>query len=236
MNKLIISLALVFTGPYVFASEVYTCSSTQTDFSYTFDVTNGTVEVSDSTGQKGGSADVTYEVGQGEDILYIIKQGDYEYGIINGEEGIRANFSHSIFESNVEDNGLVCERAKKPELESISCEKDSYRVDVGFNTIGGNGSVVKKFPIYTLYHNGIAVSPALNGIELSQEGYEGSFFDAYLWGFEDMQNGTVIAVALPGPESRIVPGTYKDAKADLFVTVGDHVMDGATVDCTVVIK
>lgn len=55
------------------------------------------------------SAQVQFRAAAGEDTLWTIVQGDEVVGSTNGEEGVmRGTFSHSIFESKLNDTKLVC--------------------------------------------------------------------------------------------------------------------------------
>ena len=113
------------------------------------------------------------------------------------------------------------------ELEKISCEVAPYRVEVNYAEIGEYPNK-QRIPFWTLFKNDSPIEPIFNRFDDIQMGYDGSFF-----GF--MSNDAVIGAAVPGLKT-LKPGIYSNAKADLFVSLGQDVMDGSTVDCVVVIE
>lgn len=232
MKKIILISLVMITSSYGLAGEVYTCESTQTNFSYVFDIDNGTVKVSDPSGQTGGEAEVTYEPGTGDDIIYTVRQGDVQYGILNGEEGVRANFSHAIFESPVEDNSIECKSVHEPILESVICTKDSHRLEINFGSFVDKNVGPLRLPTYTLYEDGKIVGSPLNFIKLAEKGYQG-LLNSYVWFFTS--DRAKIGLAIPGLGA-IVPGVYFAAKADLLVNARTHALDGVGFKCSVTVK
>jgi hypothetical protein len=128
MKHLFFTIALILTFEAQ-ASEKVVCQSSQTSYTYVFDITNNTVDITSANDSFSANAEVTYTPGQGEDILYTISQGEYQVGVINGEEGLRANFDHGIFESNLLDTGLNCESVSDDNQVMWNEEGDSCAVD-----------------------------------------------------------------------------------------------------------
>lgn len=93
-----------------FASVTINCNSSQTGYDYVMDPDNSSVTIYKANGKRLALASLKFVDGMGEDIIFKIMDGDYEVGIINGEEGvITGKFDLSIFESDINDEELVCE-------------------------------------------------------------------------------------------------------------------------------
>lgn len=114
-------------------------------------------------------------------------------------------------------------------VKKITCEEGDYKVEINYAQLG-NGNKQLRVPFWTLFRKDVALKPYFNTFTNVESGYEGSFLNSYLFGFES--NDAVIAVAIPGLKT-LAPGFYPEAKSDLFVSLGQEVMDGSTVNCAV---
>ncbi len=115
-------------------------------------------------------------------------------------------------------------------LKSISCEEGDFKVVL--EAVNSDQSNQTSYQ-YSLYKEGSLLQPSKLDIPLTNEGFESSFLNSYIWGFEGAES--VLLVGLPEMEV-LTPGTYTEAKSDLFVVAGDEAMSGSTVSCTVVIE
>jgi hypothetical protein len=214
------------------AKDMITCESSQTGYSYLFNIGNGTLTVSDE-GEVFASASVVYTPGEGEDVIYTIESDGVPYGYINGEEGLRGTLSHELFAGDLQDNGLQCEYAAAPEIVSASCSaNDDYRVDIFMGSIGGKGTGSVTNPLYTVF-KGDTVVTAMNPIEMQFSGYEDTLMMSHIWTFEGGNN--LIGLAVPG--SAILPaGTY-EAKGTIAIELaGGESVIGEALDCTVTVR
>jgi hypothetical protein len=122
-------------------------------------------------------------------------------------------------------------RAAQPDVE-IVCKKGDYSVAVANSTLGGRGNGSVKIPMFVLAKNGQTVGAG--NLKLEGEGYEAGLLGAYVWAYRSSDDSAFIGVGVRGLKSPS-PGVYS-GKADLFVTVNNHTLDGSTVPCVVTIK
>lgn len=124
--------------------------------------------------------------------------------------------------------------AVAPKFDTITCTQGNQKVVIAKPTIDGKGSGEVAMPYFTLFEDNQVVGNDINTFTKTEEGYEGTMLNAYIWTFEGSEGN--IGIAVPGPEDLLTkPGTYA-AKADLFLSSGSASMDGSTVDCVVVIE
>lgn len=126
---------------------------------------------------------------------------------------------------------LLSSLVQAGQLKKISCEVAPYKVEVNYAEIG-TAPNNQRVPFWTLFKNDAPLEPFFNTFTDVQIGYDGSFLNSYVFGF--MSNDAVIGAAVPGLKT-LKPGTYSNAKADLFISLGQDVMDGSTIDCVVII-
>jgi|GEM_PF-5876424 len=107
---------------------------------------------------------------------------------------------------------------------NITCTKAPYSVDIQ--------TVSSEQAVFSLKKDSIIVGTG--DLKVLEGGYEASLLNAYILGFQAADDKAVILVGIPNLKE-LTTGTH-EAKSDLIVISNEHVMEGSTLPCTVLVN